>query len=380
MRWLISTFLIALGIFALVNAGQRVGDLLFNPLPQPAQLQSTDTVLEQLQSVQYCKNQRRGGQICRWAIQLLTRDGASWELHHLPLDERYVLLQPGDRLRLGVYRNTIYTLERVAAQRPVNGLEQHAVLLDGPGFGQWRQAWTLQQLGWIALELSLFALACWTGFRLPSTSSPRVLFMMFCISSFSWLAYGRSEPAPLPVETELSDISISHAAVVERLQCPLIWFAWKRCEPRMVILDAHGKTWPLAYEEVALRPAQRGDQLLLGTYAGSVYRVRHAPPDDAAPGCSYRQNPLSRRTQVTWSCDDVRAVARARNPLGEAQRQLALSNEAFRHSLPLLSFGQSERAFREASVRHDRSLAAIFLGPGMFFLCIYLDALFRRRS
>src|SRR5690606_5681593 len=315
MRWLISTFLIALGIFALVNAGQRVGDLLFNPLPQPAQLQSTDTVLEQLQSVQYCKHQRRGGQICRWAIQLLTRDGASSGLHRLPPDERYVLLQPGDRLRLGVYRNTIYPLERVAAQRPVNGLEQHAVLLDGPGFGQWRQAWTLQQLGWIALELSLFALACWTGFRLPSTSSPRVLFMMFCISSFSWLAYGRSEPAPLPVETELSDISISHAAVVERLQCPLIWFAWKRCEPRMVILDAHGKTWPLAYEEVALRPAQRGDQLLLGTYAGSVYRVRHAPPDDAAPGCSYRQNPLSRRTQVTWSCDDVRAVARARNPL-----------------------------------------------------------------
>ncbi len=92
MRLLFLCALIALSSLALVDMSHRVGALLFKPLPEAEQLQVSEVGLRELRSMQYCTPQRRGGEICRWGIEVRTLDDHPLRLNLGPMDDRYALL------------------------------------------------------------------------------------------------------------------------------------------------------------------------------------------------------------------------------------------------------------------------------------------------
>ncbi len=365
MRLLFLCALIALSSLALVDMSHRVGALLFKPLPEAEQLQVSEVGLRELRSMQYCTPQRRGGEICRWGIEVRTLDDRSLRLNLAPMDDRYALLQSGDRLRIGVYRETIYTLERLTAGHSVVGLESRAVLLDETGFSQWRQRWQVQQIGWIVGELLIVSLVFLIGQRLPQLSLGGSVILILLLSIFGHVLWGKPKPSALPEQAELVNMPVGQFLLAERLVCPQHWAFEAKCEPQQVLVDESGKLWPLAYAEVMVLPAQRGDSLLLGIYAGKIYRITHAPREPGTPtDCAYQQNPMARRAQVIWMCDDDRRLLeRSRNPLSSAQQQFDELAEKTRRTKVILDFSASEWAYREARRDYERHWAMLFLAP-----------------
>lgn len=361
MRWLLSTLFIALGIFAFVNASHRVGMLLAAEVPTPGQLTVTEIVLKDLQSTKFCREDRKGRRLCRWAMLLVAADDREWELKLDPLrardDSRYSLLQEGDRLRLGLYRDRVYTLERLSAGLRVPGLEAREVLLDDRGLEQWRWQRVWGQLGWLVLEVLLFLLACYLLASLRGDSVPRCVLQLFFMVAVTLLSQGRFGPAPLPEEGELREHSVRYLALGERLVCGASWHAITPCRPERFLLDEQGRSWPLAYQPV-VHSMKRGEEVVLGLYDDKVYRISLPPPPvEARTGCAYRQNPMARRTQVLWLCDeDLRPIRRGREPVGESLRELGEPQR-----FAPLAFRWSERAYFEERAERNRRLVWLYL-------------------
>lgn len=372
MRWLLSALLIALGIFAFVNAAHRVGFLLAADVPQPGQLAVIEIVLKDLQSTEFCREDRKGRKRCRWAMLLKAEDDQEWELNLTPIlacsDSRYALLQPGDRLQLGLYRDRVYTLERLSAVRRVPGLEDRAVLLDEFGLAQWRWQRVWVQLGWLVLEGLLFLLACYLMARLRGDFQSHGLLQFFFIVTIAFLSTGRLGPASLPKEAELVDQSVRYLALGERLVCGESWRAITPCRPERFLLDEQGRIWPLAYR-VPVHSVQRGEEVLLGLHDAKVYRITLPPPAvEVRADCGYRQNPMARRTQVIWLCDDaLQPIERGRSVLGETLKEWGEPTR-----VNPLEFRWSERVYVEERAEHNRRLmwmyAPLLLGVTLLLL------------
>lgn len=327
MRWwiafvLFSSLLAGLdGLMRLVSLGRD--------FPSPGQLQQRQLTLQELSPKLQCPSPprgRKGGKGCSWVISLAAQGGEVWRVFLPPLLEpgrsSYALLQAGDRLEVGLFQGKVYTLRRLAAAHPSSDLAQRLDILDEAQLQGWRGQWRWRQFGWLALDLGAIVLVGWL-FRRHRQSVMAGLLLMPLLSVLCLLLLPWSwRPAPLPAQQALQTQRVQFVAAGLRLECSSVWLLESLCEPQVLLFDRSMGVWPIAYlASTALVDGERigkGEWLQLGVHNGKVYRIaRDEPPEvEAVNNCGYRQNPLARRSQVIWICDDqLKVIDKGRNPL-----------------------------------------------------------------
>lgn len=378
MRWLSLTLITALGVLAFIDTLARTRPLVA-PFPERSQLQFVDITLASVNSSEVCGAQWRGGKACRWVIFLEADDARVWELMLEPLlerqDHRYALLQPGDRLRLGQFQGRAYTLQRLAAKTKTPGLEATATLLSEPALYDWRYRWLVIQALWLMLDTLVIATVLYVLWkrRRTHTANQQLLFhavVMTVVAGTLW----SWRPQPLPEERVLIDTHVRFFAVGERLSCLAGWSRFSRCQPQRFLLDDQAQVWPLAYPASQPLTIARGAELKLGMYDGSVYRISY--PETAADEpqkCGYRQNPLARRNDVIWLCeDDLRIIDRGRDPLGALQTQSA-QRLAELKLFPPMPYRWTEQAYHDVRAWHNRLVSVALLGLGVVLVRFLLS-------
>lgn len=373
MRWLSLTLITALGVLAFIDMLARTRPLLA-PFPERSQLQFVDTTLASVNSSEICHEQRRGGKACRWVMLLEADDARVWELMLEPLlerqDYRYALLQPGDRLRLGQFQGRAYTLQRLAAKTKTPGLEATATVLSEAALYDWRYRWLVIQALWLmldALVIAAFLYVLWKRRRTHTNNqyllAHALVLTVLAGTLWSW------RPQPLPEERVLVDSNVRFFAVGERLNCVAGLSRFMRCQPQRFLLDNQAQVWLLAYPASQPLSIARGAELRLGMYDGKVYRISY--PETAADEpqrCGYRQNPLARRNDVIWLCeDDLKIIDRGRDPLRALQAQYA------QKLLPPLPYRWTEQAYLEVGAWHNRLFSFVLLGMGVLLVLFLLS-------
>lgn len=384
MRWLFFTLLIALGVLAFADLLGRTQPLVAT-FPERGQLQFVDVTLAKLVSAEVCRARRRGADECRWAMFLETEDARSWRLVLEPLlerqDHRYALLQQGDRLRLGLFQDRVYTLQRLTSAIRTPGLEANASLLSESELYDWRYRWLAIQILWLALDTLVIVVSVyllWRRKRLNTLNQhllAQVLVLMISASMlWSW------RPQPLPEEYELVDLPVRFLAIGERLNCGAGWSRVMRCQPQRFLLDDQARVWPLAYPTSHSLSIERSAELALGIYGGKVYRISYPKVDDPAK-CGYRQNPMARRTQVIWICEDaLEAIERDRQPQAALQEKADQQITELKR-LPPMPYRWTEQAYLEARAWHNRFFFAVLLALAtMLMLGLLLQRPTRGRS
>lgn len=141
MRLLI---LVLLGLTAALSIRDGIGRVvsLAASIPEQGQLVQEQVEVEGVDIEQFCSSLRRGRRTCSWEMVLHVEDGRTLRLFLKPLlqseDERYALLQPGDKLRLGLFGDVAYTLARVSTKNPLPGLAPSVTLLGEAQLRKWR--------------------------------------------------------------------------------------------------------------------------------------------------------------------------------------------------------------------------------------------------
>ncbi|MGA4640255.1 hypothetical protein ACQKC8_10840 [Stutzerimonas stutzeri] len=378
MRWLSLTLITALGILAFIDTLARTRPLLA-PFPERSQLQFVDTTLASVNSSEVCGARWRGGKACRWVILLEADDARVWELMLEPLlerqDHRYALLQPGDRLRLGQFQGRAYTLQRLAAKTRTPGLEAPATLLSEAALYDWRYRWLVVQALWLMLDALVIAAVLyvlWKRRRTHTGNQHRlahaIVLTVLTGTLWSW------RPQPLPEERVLVDSHVRFLAVGERLNCAAGWSRPTRCQPQRFLLDDQAQAWPLAYPASQPLSIARGAELKLGMHDGRVYRISYVETAaDEPQKCGYRQNPLARRNDVIWLCeDDLRIIDRGRDPLRAAQTQAAQRLVELK-LLPPMPYRWTEQAYLEARAWHNSLLSVALLGLGALLVHLLMS-------
>ena len=386
MRWLFLTLIMALGVLAFVDLLGRTQPLMV-AFPARGQLQFVDITLAGLNSAEVCRAQRRGGTACRWVMSLEADDARSWQLMLEPLldrqDHRYALLQPGDRLRLGLFQERVYALQRLAANATTPGLEATATLLSEATLYDWRYRWLAIQMLWLVLDVLVIAVSfylLWRRQRLITFNQQLLahVLVLTVLASMLW----SWRPQPLPEERALVDLPVRFFAIGERLDCMAGWSRVTRCQPQRFLQDDQARIWPLAYSTSHSLSIDRGAELELGMHGDKVYRITYPMVDVGEPAkCVYRQNPMARRTQVIWICEDaLEAIERGRQPLAALQEK-AKQQIAELKRFPPMPYDWTEQAYLEARTWHNRLIFLVLLVLGiMFVLGLLLQRPIRVRS
>ena len=117
-------------------------------------------------------------------------------------------------------------------------------------------------------------------------------------------------------------------------------------------------------------------------HGDKVYRITYPMVDVGEPAkCVYRQNPMARRTQVIWICEDaLEAIERGRQPLAALQEK-AKQQIAELKRFPPMPYDWTEQAYLEARTWHNRLIFLVLLVLGiMFVLGLLLQRPIRVRS
>lgn len=107
---------------------------------------------------------------------------------------------------------------------------------------------------------------------------------------------------------------------------------------------------------------------------GRVYRISYVETAaDEPQKCGYRQNPLARRNDVIWLCeDDLRIIDRGRDPLRAAQTQAAQRLVELK-LLPPMPYRWTEQAYLEARAWHNSLLSVALLGLGALLVHLLMS-------
>lgn len=347
--------LVLLGFAVALSIRDGIGRVtsLVASIPERGQLVQQLVEVEGHDVRLFCSSLRHGGKSCRWEMVLLVEDGRIIRLFLEPLlqsgDERYALLQPGDKLRLGLSGDIAYTLERLSAENPLPGLAPSVTLLGEAQLREWRADIVWRGYLWLAVDLVVLFFAFRTLKRVHLAASGVLCLsctvLLMVVSVWGW------RPGPLPKEHELIDQPITAAAVGTRLSCRAARLGSRRhCEPQQFIADSDGKIWPIAYPGTSVLTPERGRDLLLGTRFDVVYRIKNAPNENSERNCSFRQHPLSRERKIVWMCDDDAAerYLRAREPVKALVDRLPGVSK-----LDPLPFEWTRNAYRQARAAHN---------------------------
>ncbi len=380
MRWLSLTLIAALGVVTLIDMLGRATPFLTS-FPGRGQLQFVDITLASVNSAEVCRPYR-GRETCYWVMRLEADDSRTWRLMLEPLherqDHRYALLQAGDRLRLGQFQGRAYTLQRLYAKTNMPGLESTATLLSEAELYDWRYRWLLIQALWLILDSLVIAAVLYVLWkrRRTLTATQQLLAHVLVLTVlggalWSWW------PEPLPKERALVDSPVRFFAAGELLDCSAAWGRVTRCQPQRFLLDDQARVWPLAYPASWTLSIARGAQLDLGVYHGRVYRISYTKaPADESPKCGYRQNPLARRTDVIWLCDDdLRTIDPNRDHLADKHAEFAQQLTELKFPPPM-PYGWAEQAYLDLRAQHNSFVSIVLLGLGV----VLVLSLFRRGS
>lgn len=326
MRRLSLTLIAALGVVTFIDMLGRTTPFLTS-FPGRGQLQFVDITLASVNSAQVC-HPYRGRKTCYWVMRLEADDSRTWRLMLEPLherqDHRYALLQPGDRLRLGQFQGRAYTLQRLYAKTKMPGLESPATLLSEAELYDWRYRWLVIQALWLMLDSLVIAAVLYVLLKRRGTlTATQQLLANVLVLTVLGGALWSWRPQPLPDERALVNSPVRFFAAGELLDCAAGWGRSTRCRPQRFLLDDQARVWPLAYPASWTHSIARGAKLDLGVYHGRVYRISYTKASaDESQKCGYRQNPLARRTDVIWLCDDdLRAIDPNRDHLADLQAE-----------------------------------------------------------
>lgn len=372
MRWRSLTLIAALGVLAFIDMLGRTTPFLTS-FPGRGQLQFVDITLASVNSAEVC-HPYRGTETCYWVMRLEADDSRTWRLMLEPLherqDHRYALLQPGDRLRLGQFEGRAYTLQRLYAKTSTPGLESTAPLLSEAELYEWRYRWFVIQALWLILDSLVIAAVLYVLWKRRRTHTASQLLLAHVLvltvlagTLWSW------RPQPLPEERALVDSPVRFFAAGELLDCAGAWGRTTRCQPQRFLLDDQARVWPLAYPASWTLSIARGAKLDLGVYHGRVYRISYTKASaDESQKCGYRQNPLARRTDVIWLCeDDLRIIDPDRDNLADLQAQFAQQLAELKFPPPM-PYRWAEQAYLELRAQHNRLLLVVLLGLGVFLV------------
>ena len=306
MRWLSGLCVVA---FLALS-----GDALFRvlqlreALPEPAQLRPVQVVVQTVESGRRCSapGKRRS---CWQELKLVAEDGQWWWLARLSstLTDTNVaaFVQPGERVEVGVYASTVYTLRRLQRAPSSLGLGESREIFSDAQLRSSYAAWSAQHrlhLGLAVLVMLLLAPLIWR-WRHQTTVASLVLPIWVAVSV--WFIYPAFAGEPFPERADVHPQVTQFAALGAWVDC-----AGAHCKPQAVLLDQQQKRWPLSSAATMqvgfLQALKPGTPITLGMYEGRVYSVAVVPAalEDPSSNCGYRQNKLARTTQVTWQCGD----------------------------------------------------------------------------
>lgn len=306
MRWLIGCCVVA---FLALSVDVLVRVLLLREqLPEPSQLRPVTVVVQGVESGMRCSLPGKR-KTCWEELKLVAADGQWWWLARLPETLTHTsvaaFVQPGERVEVGVYSSTVYTLRRLQPAPSGLGLGETREVFSDAQLRDSYAAWASQQrvrLGGAVLAMLLLALLIVRWRQQPTVASV-VLPGWLAVSA--WLVYPTFVDESFPQKADLRPQLVQFAALGAWVDC-----ADFRCRPQTLLLDQQQHRWPLAsaatLQASRLQALKAGTPLSLGVYEGQVYSVALVPAavEDPASNCGYRQNKLARTTQVTWQCGD----------------------------------------------------------------------------
>jgi hypothetical protein len=305
MRWLIGCCVVAFLALS-VDALMRI-KFLTEELPGPSQLRTVQVVVHTVESGRRCSLPGKR-QTCWQELKLVAEDGQWWWLARLPETLTHTsvaaFVQPGERVEVGVYASTAYTLRRLQPAPARLGLGESREVFSDAQLRTTYAAWASQQrvhLGLAVLAMLFLALVIWRWRQHPTVAS---VILPTWIALFAWFVYPKFAGEPFPERAELHPQVVQFAALGVWVDC-----TDSQCQPQTLLLDQQQQRWPLASATTvlagSLNALKPGTPLSLGIHQGKVYSVAVLPTaDEPASNCGYRLNERSRTTEVTWQCGE----------------------------------------------------------------------------
>lgn len=353
MRLLFLASFAFLAALAAKDAISRAASLMAT-VPSAKELLQEQITVKSVETGQYCTVLRRGERMCDWRMVLVTDGQREIRMFLAPLldanDGRYALLQAGDELNVGLRGDVAYTITRTASPAPLPGLPRTATLLDMVQLKAWHKSLLWRDGGRLLADILVLALAYVMIKRMRFPSRALVLYLL-CAVLVSAVSVWSLRPRPMPALRSLVDQPVTVAAFGEKLSCRSGWLSThRRCEPQSFIADTEGRIWPLAYSDTVMLPIERGQDVLLGTHEGFIYRIKPPIQSKKAQGtCSFRDHPTASQRKVVWMCDDeAERLVRQRDFVGQFVARI----DRGRMKRELLQFDWTQAAYNEQERKH----------------------------